>query len=45
MVEQKEEIQYLSFNQDHTFMTIGTLRGFSIYRLSPLQLMHREGEV
>ena len=40
-----EQLLYIGFNQDQTFMTVGTTVGFAIYRLSPLQLVHKEGDI
>ena len=39
-----DQVLYVGFNQDQSFMTIGTSQGFAIYRLNPLQIVHKEGE-
>lgn len=34
MEKDKEEILYISFNQDQTYFAIGTQKGFKVYKLS-----------
>lgn len=37
----KETINYVSFNQDSSFMAIATSIGFKIYSLQPFALRHQ----
>ena len=37
-----EEIFYLNFNQDQTYITLGTSAGFKVLRLHPTELIHQK---
>jgi len=40
-----EEIFCISFNQDYTYMILGTEKGFSIFSSSPFQLKFNRGKI
>mmetsp|Transcript_4648 Transcript_4648/g.7002 ORF Transcript_4648/g.7002 Transcript_4648/m.7002 type:complete len:344 (+) Transcript_4648:10-1041(+) len=39
---EKEEILHLSFNHEKDLLTMGTSSGFKVFRLYPLELIHKE---
>jgi autophagy-related protein 18 len=40
-----ESLEYFNFNQDRSLLLVGSMNGFSIYRTSPIQLIHHEGSL
>ena len=39
---ESEELLHLSFNQDTTLLTLGSNRGFKVFRLNPFELINQE---
>ena len=35
----KEKINYISFNQEQDFFSVGTNKGFKIFKTNPLELI------